>query len=185
MECIGLVFKNKRCTIWQPQIPFCSAIFTQHGMKPDPEKTHVLQDLPTPINQKVTLLLGLNNYLQPFIPDLSDNTAFLRTQLTNWDWNPSTNSAFQQLKAWTCHWLLHTNPINYDWEKPVTLHNDASKYGLGAALLWDSHPIAFTSKSLTNMKTKYANIRRECLSIWFGLKTLHLHIWQANHHPQW
>ena len=36
----------------QSQITFYGAVFTKHGMKPNPAKVQALQDLPTPINQK-------------------------------------------------------------------------------------------------------------------------------------
>ena len=76
-------------------------IFSSKGMKPDPIKTQALQDLLTPQNQKqVQSCLGLVNYLQPFLPDIASKTTFLREQVSKWDWTPSTDSAFQQLKQW-------------------------------------------------------------------------------------
>ena len=48
-------------------------------MKPDPKKVQALQDLPIPQTQKeLQSFLGLINYLQPFLPDLSHKTTFLR-----------------------------------------------------------------------------------------------------------
>ena len=44
----GLVFNSSKCTIHQYQISFYGAIFTAHGMRPDPAKVQALQDLPTP-----------------------------------------------------------------------------------------------------------------------------------------
>ena len=80
-------------------------------MKCDAAKVQTSQDFPTPISKKrVTVILGLINYLEPLIPDISNKTVFQRVQITNWDWNPSTDSAFQQLKAWIWIWnqLLYT-----------------------------------------------------------------------------
>ena len=68
-------------------------------MKPDPIKVQALQDLPTPQTQKeFQSFLGLINYLQPFLPDIVTKTTFLQEQVSQWDWNPSTDSAFQWLK---------------------------------------------------------------------------------------
>ena len=39
-----------------------------------------------------------------------------------------------------------------------------------------SRPIAFASKTLTNVKTSYVNIERECLSVCFGLEKFHTHL---------
>ena len=65
-------------------------------MKPKPIKVQALQDLSTPQNQKqLQLCLGLVNYLQPFLPDITTQTTFLCEQVSKWDWNPSTDIAFQ------------------------------------------------------------------------------------------
>ena len=150
----GLVFNSHKCSIRQPQITFYGAIFTSKGMKPDPTKIQALQDLPTPDNHKqLQSFLGLINYLQPFLPDLASKTTFLREQISSWDWNPSTDIAFQKLKQWICKTLLNTTLAYFDCTKPVVIQTDASEYGLGAALLQDGRPIAFASKTLTDVET--------------------------------
>ena len=57
----------------------------------------------------------------------------------------------------------------------MTAHNqyrytDTSEYGLGAAPMQNNYPIAFTSKTLTDVETWYTNIECECLSVVFGLE---------------
>ena len=44
-------------------------------------------------------------------------------------------------------------------------------------LLQCNRPIAFASKTLTDVKTKYANIEQECLSVVFGLEKFHTYIY--------
>ena len=44
----GLVFNHKKCSIKQQHITLYDIVFTKNGMKPDPTKVQVLQDLPTP-----------------------------------------------------------------------------------------------------------------------------------------
>ena len=93
----GIVFNSAKCHIRQPQIAFYG-VFTGQGMWPDPSKIQALQDLPAPdLQTKLQPFLGLINYLLPFIPGLSNKTAFLREQLSQWDCNPMTDSAFQHL----------------------------------------------------------------------------------------
>ena len=117
----GLVFNSSKCAICQPQIPFYGAIFTAQGMRPDPTKVQVLQDLPAPQNPKqLQSLLGLINYLQSFLPNLASMTTFLRDQVTNWDWNLSTDQAFNCLKSWVCNMLLKTILAYYDCTKPLS-----------------------------------------------------------------
>ena len=45
------------------------------------------------------------------------------------------------------------------------------------ALLQGGQPIAFASKSLTDVESHYANIERECLSVCFGLEKFHTYIY--------
>ena len=85
--------------------------------------------------------------------------------------------------------LLKTTPGYYDCTKPLILQSDANKYGLGAALIQNNRPIAFASKTLMDVETRYANIERECLSVVFGLEKFHIYIYgrhiivQNNHNP--
>ena len=177
----GLVFNSSKCAICQSKISFYGAIFTAQGMRPDPAKVQALQDLPAPQNPKeLQWFLGLIRYLQPFLPSLASKTTFLREQVTNWDWNPSTDQAFNCLKSWVCNMLLKTSLAYYDHTKPLVLQTDASEYGLSTALIQNNRPIAFTSKTLTDVETRYANIERECLSVCFGLKKFHTYIYRRH-----
>ena len=91
----GLVFNSSKCAIHQSQISFYGTIFAVQGMRLDPAKVQALQDLPAPQNPKqLQSFLGLINYLQLFLPSLASKTTFLREQVTNWGWNPSTDQAF-------------------------------------------------------------------------------------------
>ena len=115
-------------------------------MRPDPAKVQALQDLPAPQNPKqLQLFLDLVNYLQPFLPSLASKTTFLRQQATNWDWNPSTDQAFNHLKSWVCNMLLKTTLTYYDHTKPLVLQTHASEYGLSVVLLQNNRPIAFAT----------------------------------------
>ena len=55
----------------------------------------------------------------------------------------------------------------------MVIQTDASDYGLEAALLQDGRPIAFASKTLTDVETQYANIECKCLYVCFGLEKFH------------
>ena len=77
----------------------------------------------------------------------------------------------------------------YDESKPLCLETDASRMGLGVALLQmrdgvtcqkdiapDNtilQPIAFISKSLTHAEHRYSNIEREALGILHRLERFH------------
>ena len=55
----------------------------------------------------------------------------------------------------------------YDVKKPVKVTCDASKCGLGAALLQDDKPVAFVSRALTDAEMRYAQIEKELLAVVF------------------
>ena len=100
-------------------------------------------------------------YLSPFIPQLSFHTATLRGLLkTNveYSWNATYQIAFERLKSLVCE---DTTLRYFNTKKPVTIPVDASSKGLGAALIQDDGPVAFTSKVLTPTEQHYANNERE------------------------
>ena len=58
-----------------------------------------------------------------------------------------------------------------------------------AALMQSGHPVAFASKTLTDIETCYANIEKECLSVCYSLKKFHTYLYHRhvivqNYHKQ-
>ena len=103
-------------------IAFYRSVLTVKGMQPDPFTIQALQDLPTPDSPvKLQSFWGLINYLQPFIPGLSDKTTFLQQQLAlngiGISWQMDT--ALQHLEGLD---LLDTSQhkpsLYYDHSKP-------------------------------------------------------------------
>ena len=60
------------------------------------------------------------------------------------------------------------------------VQKDARKYRLGAALIQSGHLIAFTSKTLIEIETHYANIVQECLLVCFGLEKFHPYLYNRH-----
>lgn len=56
----------------------------------------------------------------------------------------------------------------FDSSKPVTLSMDAIQLGVGAVLMQDAQPVAFSSRTLTEAQTIYAQIEKETLAIVHG-----------------
>ena len=104
-------------------------------------------------------------YMSSFVPYMSHHLAVLRELLkrdTEYVWLHQHAEAFSTIKSLICK----TTTLTYfDTNKDSVPHVDSSQKGLGAVLMQDSRPIAFASKSLTDIKSRYANIERELLAV--------------------
>jgi hypothetical protein len=66
---------------------------------------------------------------------------------------------------------------------------DASTKGLGATLLQEDRPVDFASKDLTDVESRYANIKRELLAFVYGCEKFHTYLYgrsftvQSDHKP--
>ena len=56
----------------------------------------------------------------------------------------------------------------YDVSKPVVIQCDAFQTGLGAALLQEGCPVAYSSRVMTPTEQNYAQIEKELLAIVFA-----------------
>ena len=131
----GPVF-NSRKYIRELEISFYGAIFTKkwHETRSSKRSSHPRPPYAQKPNQ-TTVSFGCINYFQLFIPRLSDKSGFLQEQISSWVLNPSTDVAFQQLKAWICDYLLETILAYLNTVKPVVIQTNASEHNLGVALL--------------------------------------------------
>ena len=121
--------------------------------------------MPTPKNKDdVKRFLGFVTYLAKLIPNLSELDAPLSELLKKdavFDWQPA-QEAFVELKEQCCSQLV----LKYfDLKEPVEIQCDARQHGLGAVLIQDSQPIAYSSRSLTDIEGHYAQIEIKMLSI--------------------
>ena len=63
----------------------------------------------------------------------------------------------------------------YDTSLPTTLQVDASKDGLGACLMQQGQPVAYTSRALSNSEMNYAPIENEMLTIVLGCERFNMY----------
>ena len=146
--------------------------------------------------------MGIINYLGKFSPGTTkecDPLSKLTSSKVTWTWNASYQALFNKAKL-----LIKTDICIkfYDDTKPLYLETDASRVGLGVALLQMHkgtayqkdiapditilHPIAFASKDAEH---RYSNIEREALGILHGLEKFHHYCFArevlviSNHNP--
>ena len=177
----GLVFNREKCDVKTTSVTFFGTVYNKNGAHPDPKKVEAIHKMPPPEEpQELQKFLGMTTYLSPFIPSLSTFTASLRELLwkdSEFTWNDSYQEAFDAVKQMVCK---DTTLRYFDSRKPIVIQVDASQKGLGAALLQDGHPVAFTSKALTPTEQWYANIECEMLACVFGAERFHTYVFSRS-----
>ena len=171
----GLVLNSKKLELRRERVTFFGVEYSAQGMHPDPKKVQGITEMTAPTDkQQLQSFLGMVNYMGTFIPNLSHHTELLRAMLKKdnvFHWEEQQTRSFQQVK--TLIVKANTTPLRYYHRNlPVTVQADASLRGLGACLIQkhngEDQPIAFASKSLMDVETRYANIERELLAIVFA-----------------
>ena len=81
--------------------------------------------------------------------------------------------------------MFQTAPIlkYFDSSKPIVIQGDASQSGLGACLMQAGSPIAYASRSLSEIETQYAQIEKEALAIEFAMEKFHTYVYGRNDVP--
>jgi RNase H-like domain found in reverse transcriptase/Integrase zinc binding domain/Chromo (CHRromatin Organisation MOdifier) domain len=131
----------------------------------------VLNEWPTPKNvTEVRQFLGLANYFRKFVLGLSHMCRPL-TELTKagtaWQWGDKEQVAFDSVKQALCSAPTLAMP---DTQKDFTVICDASDFGIGAVLMQDGHPVAYSSKLLNAAQRNYTVSDRELLAVVEALK---------------
>ena len=131
-------------------IKFLGHTVTSEGLKPDPEKVKAIRDMKEPSNiTELRGFIGLVQYLAKFLPNLSDVIEPLRKltkQDVKWQWSDKESKALNKTKE-----LLTKEPVlrYYDPKEQLEIQCDASDTGLGAVLLQNGQPIAYSSRAQT------------------------------------
>ena len=116
-----------------------------------------------------------------FISFLADLSAFLNRLLKKdapFHWSAECEDGFNRIKeALTLTEVL----AHFDPKVPLGLACDASTISIGAVLYHRyengmERPIAYASKTLTKAEQNYSQIKREVLSLVYGVKKFHQYI---------
>ena len=153
-------------------VSYLGHVVSKNGLSADPSKIQAIREMPTlKDRQAVQRLLGMVNFVQRFLPNLSETTSTLRDLLksdTLFQWDEQVHGkAFNAIKK-----ILSESPVPsfFDPAKETLLQCDASQNGLEACLLQDGHPVVYASKALTQTECNYAQIEKEMLAVVFGLE---------------
>ena len=166
----NLKLQLKKCRFFRQELPWLGHVIGQGTLKPDPTKIEAIVDMPSPsCPADLIRLLGMVTYLDKFCKGLADLTRPLRALLKTdvaWVWEQPHSEALEKLKM-----ALSSLPVLrlFDPSRPVVVSVDASSVGIGAVLLQEGQPIAYSSTSLTETQKRYFQIEKELLAVQFGL----------------
>ena len=158
----GIALNKNKLKLHITEVPFMGHIFSNQDLKIDPDKVNAVLKMPRPEDvEGVQRLNGFVNYLAKFLPRPADHMEPIRRltrQDTEFSWTEEQEDAYREVKR-----LVTTAPVlsYYDPKAELEIQCDASKKGLGAALLQNGKPIAYTSRALTDTKQRYAQIERD------------------------
>ena len=153
----GLRLKKGKCVFMEPQVTYLGHCVSKEGIQPMEDKVEAITNAPPPWNvSELKSYLGMINYYQKFLPNLSSVLALLHSLLnskTHWHWGKDQQQAFAQSKSFlkSSRLLVH-----YDDKKELILACDASQNSLGAVLSHkmedgSEHFISFVSRTLTKV----------------------------------
>ena len=180
----GLTINLQKCQFRVPTMLFFGHVFSENGLSPDPKKVEALQRVAPPTNvAEVRSLLSSAAFCSRFIKDFAIISKPLR-QLTckgvKWQWSEKEQNSFETLKAALS---VKTTLAYYDPEKHTSIFADGSLVGLGAVLTQEDTltkevtPIYYASCPLTSTQSRYPQIDREALSIYWAIKRFHLFVY--------
>lgn len=147
-----------------------------HGIKPDHQKLEKILDFRRPESlTELRSFLGLVTYVNRFIPHLSAIAKRMRQLIQDNDiaqWCSDHDEDLNQIKRI----LMKGDYLSFFVPgRKTKLITDASVYGLGAVLIQveengTEHIIAFGSKSLTDIETRYSQVEKEALAVIWGME---------------
>lgn len=170
----GLRLKAKKTKLGLAKIEYVGKEISAKGLSMSTTRIRAFLDIPRP--QTVTDLrkfLGVGNYFHQFIANHSAVVTHLHKMIepkakksTKLAWSPEGLAAFESLRD-----LIANCPLLHfpDDTSPITLRTDASDFGVGGVLFQTidriENPIAFVSKSLTEVQLRWSVIQKEAYAI--------------------
>ncbi|CAC5394863.1 unnamed protein product [Mytilus coruscus] len=155
---------------------FYGHIFSADGISADLRKISAVKNTTIPKDVgEIRSFLAMTNYVGRFIPNYSTITEPLRRltkQDSKWEWTSEQQQSFDKLK----NELVADRVMSYfDPNKETMLIVDASPVGLAGLLTQYGKIIAYASRSLTDVETRYSQTEKEALAIVWAIEHFHLY----------
>lgn len=166
----NITMNKEKCEFRRTKTKFLGHILDENGVKPDPDKTAAIANMPNPVNvSDVRRFLGMVNYLRKFVPSLSEKAQAIQELLCKnkeFLWTENHNKCFVNIKNEIEH---ATSLILFNPNYVTRVSADASNFGIGAVIeqcnksLW--LPVSFASRTLSETEQRYSQIEKEALAI--------------------
>ena len=99
----NLCLNYEKLIVKQPTVKFFGNVYSADGVQADPDKVKAINEMrPPETKSEVKSFLGMVNYLQTFIPRLSEHTQILRNlekQGVHFVWNAEHQQSFENIKS--------------------------------------------------------------------------------------
>ena len=157
--------KQSKCAFGASKVEYLGRIVGKEGIRVDPKKIETMKYWPHPNTLKILHgFLGLTGYYHKFVKNYGKIATPLTALLKNnsFTWTPAAAQDFQTLKMTMCTTLVLALP---DFTKTFVLECDASGKGIGAILMQEGRPLAFTSKQLSKINLGKSIYEKEILDI--------------------
>jgi len=170
-----LILNLPKCHFAQSELKFIGHIFSDKGIRPNPEKIEAMLKLESPDDAtKARSFLGAANYYRRFISHYSEIARPIIEVCKPsvvFRWGQRQQEAFDQLKTELSKQPILVHP-NFDMPFKVTC--DASDYAISGMLSqsYDNidHPVAYYSRTLSGPQLNYYILEKECLAIVESIK---------------
>ena len=147
----NLKFNFDKCKFALPEVKVLGHMVSKKGIRPDPKKTEIIQNLPSPKDVTgVKSFMGVINYFRKFIPNcsiLAEPLLILtrgkKRLKSNFVWGNDQQASFEALKE--C--LIKAPILKFpNFEKEFCIETDASIVGLGAVLSQSQDDYGFENR---------------------------------------
>ena len=175
LEQANFKIQPEKCVFATDTVEYLGHICTPDGIRPDPKKIRAIKEYPVPKTVRdIRAFIGLSGYYRRHVPHFAELTKPL-TSLTKkevpFKWTNEHQKVFEKLKQ-----ILSTEPllIYPDFTQPFIVACDASTKAVGAVLSQlrngEEKPIAFCSRQLSSVESKYSTTELELLALLFATK---------------
>ena len=166
-----LFAKPEKCEFAVEEIEFLGFRVGRGGLKMDVMKVEAVRKWPRPTKIiEVQQFIGFVQYVRKFIRNFSEIAAPLTDLIRGaqvFKWTTREQAAFEKLKEAVCSQPVLQLP---DFTKPFEIHTDASDQAYGAVLFQEGHPIAYESKKISEVESRWPTHEKEMLAIVYALR---------------